>query len=109
MTVLLLCLAFGLGFALGAATLRWRSGPTVVVTGNAPVSASAPAQELVELNTATVAELERLPGIGPALAQRIVDYRTEHGPFSYCYELTDVPGIGSETYEGLRDLIRVIP
>jgi competence protein ComEA len=48
----------------------------------------------VNLNTAGVAELDSLPGIGPVLAQRIVDHRTREGPFSSVDQLDDVPGIG---------------
>lgn len=57
----------------------------------------------VNINTATAAELEGLTGIGPALAQRIVDYRAEHGPFTAVDELTDVSGIGAAKLEALRD------
>ncbi|SDN91428.1 competence protein ComEA [Actinomyces ruminicola] len=57
----------------------------------------------ININTATAAQLEGLPGIGPALAQRIVDYRTEHGPFTSVDELMSVSGIGAAKLEGLRD------
>lgn len=62
---------------------------------------------LVNLNTATAAELETLPRIGPAMAQRILDYRTANGPFTSVDELTDVPGIGEATLDGLRELVTV--
>lgn len=107
--LLLICLCFGLGFFLGRWTLRLRSENTVVVTGREIEAASVTAAEPVNINTADAAELERLPGIGPALAARIVAYREEKGPFSYCYELTDVAGIGSSIYEGLREQITVGP
>lgn len=61
----------------------------------------------VNLNTATAAELETLPRIGPAMAQRILDYRTANGPFTSVDELTDVPGIGEATLDGLRELVTV--
>ncbi|WP_257210874.1 helix-hairpin-helix domain-containing protein [Actinomyces ruminis] len=57
----------------------------------------------ININTATAAELEGLTGIGPTLAQRIVDYRTEHGPFSSIEDLTAVSGIGAAKLESLRD------
>ncbi len=48
----------------------------------------------VHINTASLDDLQRLPGVGPALAQKIIDYRKEHGPFKSMADLDDVPGIG---------------
>lgn len=62
---------------------------------------------LVNVNTASAAELEALPGIGPVLAQRIVDHRTEHGPFGAVDDLLSVSGIGEATLAELRDLVTV--
>jgi competence protein ComEA len=59
----------------------------------------------INLNTADVAVLETLPGIGPVLAQRIVDYRQEHGTFAQIEDLMNVSGIGQRTFDNLRDLI----
>ena len=59
----------------------------------------------VDVNTASVAELEGLPGVGPALSHRIVEYRTAHGRFQTAEELQQVQGIGSKTYEALRDYV----
>lgn len=64
---------------------------------------------LVDINTATVAELETLPRIGPAIAQRIVEYRETNGPFASIENIQDVPGIGPATFEGLEELITVGP
>ena len=75
---------------------------------DAPATAGAAggaATPTVGLNTATAAQLEALPRIGPALAARIVAYRTAHGPFRTVDELGEVGGIGPKTLEGLRDLV----
>jgi competence protein ComEA len=70
-----------------------------------PSSTSDPAHRKINLNTATKEELESLPGIGPVLAQRIIDYREEHGPFQSVDELLKVKGIGTELLEKIRDLV----
>jgi competence protein ComEA len=61
----------------------------------------------VNLNTATVAELDTLPRIGPAMAQRILDYRAAEGRFASIEDLQNVTGIGDKTFAALKDLISV--
>ncbi len=61
----------------------------------------------ININTATAEELDALPGIGPALGQRIVDYRTEHGPFTKIEDIKQVRGIGDVLFEQIRELISV--
>lgn len=61
----------------------------------------------VDLNRATAAQLEELPGIGPVLAQRIVDHREDHGPFTEVGDLREVPGIGERTFQSLAELVAV--
>lgn len=63
----------------------------------------------VDVNRATADELAALPGIGPALARRIVDWRGENGTFSRVDDLEKVPGIGPATLERLRPLVRATP
>jgi competence protein ComEA len=77
--------------------------------GSAPGGAGGggAAGGLVNLNSATVAELETLPGIGPVLAQKIVDYRTEHGPFTRVEDLMNVSGIGEARFAELKDKVTV--
>ncbi|WP_415830853.1 ComEA family DNA-binding protein, partial [Janibacter anophelis] len=62
---------------------------------------------LVNLNTADLATLETLPGVGPVLAQRIIDWRTEHGGFTSVEELGEVSGVGDKTYATLAPEVTV--
>ena len=72
---------------------------TSAVTGAAPTTP-------VSLNTATVDQLDTLPGVGPVLAQHILDYRTQHGGFRSVDELREVNGIGDRRFADLRNLVR---
>ena len=73
----------------------------------APVTGGAVAGGLVNVNSAIATELEELPGIGEVIAQRIIDYRTENGPFATVDELVDVSGIGDAILESIRELVTV--
>lgn len=79
------------------------------VTGEEPASppGSSTTGAKINLNTATLEELDILPGIGPAIAQRIIDYREANGPFKSIEEITLVSGIGDTTYEKIKDRITV--
>ena len=87
--------------------LRGAGGRGAPAAGSAAGVASAgpPAGAKVSLSTATVEQLDALPGVGPVTAQKIVDYRTENGPFASVDDLDAVPGIGPTRIENLRDLV----
>jgi len=73
---------------------------------SAPVASGAPAAgEKVDLNTATLAALDTLPGVGPVTAQRIVDWRTEHGRFDSVEQLREIDGIGPSRFARLKELV----
>ncbi|WP_030653804.1 MULTISPECIES: ComEA family DNA-binding protein [Streptomyces] len=72
------------------------------LTGSTGTGPPAP----VSLNTATAEQLDTLPGVGPVLAQHIIDYRTQHGGFRSVDELREVNGIGDRRFTDLRDLVR---
>jgi len=85
-------------------------GTQIVVPGRTPNSSAAAATPEapagpVHLNNATLEELDGLPGVGPVTAQKILDYRQQHGAFSSVDELDAIPGIGPKRLEQLRDLV----
>lgn len=92
-----------------AAESRAPRPPETATTAPKPKAATAPQPKVsappsgkIALNTATVSELEGLPGIGPSLAGKIVAYRTQHGPFKRIEDLEKVSGIGPKLLERLR-------
>ena len=104
--------AFTLGFYFG--TERMQREQVVQISAQ-PIQQPAVEPEAetpadhprINLNTATVEELQTLPGIGPVLAQRILDYRDAFGPFTVKEQLMDVEGIGPTRYERLQDFITI--
>lgn len=72
-----------------------------------PVETFLPPSDLININTATADELDTLPGIGPTTAQKIIDYRETNGPFTTIDDITKVSGIGTSTFNRIKDLITV--
>ena len=80
----------------------------VSAESSADISAEEPSMPgPLNLNTATEKELDTLPGIGEALARRIVEYREEHGGFRAVEELMEISGIGDATFSELRDKVTI--
>jgi len=79
--------------------------PTPVENTGLPGSST----ELININTASSAELESLPGIGPTTAQKIIEYREQNGAFVSIEDIINVSGIGPGLYERIKDLITVGP
>lgn len=93
-----------------AAVLQDGAQVHVPAPGEATPVADAPAGAeagAVDVNRASAADLEALPGIGPVLAERVVAWRTEHGDFADVDALLDVPGIGPSVLAQIRDRVRV--
>lgn len=93
----------GAGGAAGATNANGSAGAT------ASAAATAGTGKKININTAGVTELDQLPGIGPALAERIIQYRTDHGLFVRPEDLQEVSGIGPKTYEKMASLVSVGP
>ena len=77
-------------------------GETTVAAGSVTAESG-----LISINTADLIELQQLPGIGPAKAEAIIQYREENGPFGASEDLQNISGIGEKTFEKLKDLITV--
>ncbi|MFQ6038243.1 MAG: helix-hairpin-helix domain-containing protein [Candidatus Aminicenantales bacterium] len=79
----------------------------VLTAFSAPALAAQAPEKKVNINTASLAELQKLPRIGPVVAQRIIDYREKHGNFKRIEEIMKVKGIGEKTFLKIKDLITV--
>ena len=91
----------------GEQLLVGEPAPHVAASGSDVTGSWGTGGALVDLNTATVAELDALPGIGPVLAQRILAWRTQHGSFTSVDQLHEVTGVGDAKFADLSPLVRV--
>lgn len=72
-----------------------------------PTESNGGESELININTASLEELDSLPGIGKTIAQRIIDYRDQNGPFAAIEDILNVSGIGPSTFDQIKSLITV--
>lgn len=79
----------------------------LVVSPLVSMQAAAKAGDKININTASLGELQKLPRVGPQIAQRILDYRKENGNFKRIEDILKVRGIGEKVFEQLKDLITV--
>ena len=93
---------------LSATTPARPTSPTMPNDGTVPApTVGAQTQFPININTATLEQLDLIPGIGPVLAQRILDYREEIGQFHHVEELLDVSGIGEKTLANMLQYITI--
>lgn len=92
---------------LAASNGQGCEGQSCTSADGADAGSDAEGQGLVNINTANATQLTQLPGIGPAIAQKIIDYRTANGPFTSVDDLTKVPGIGAAKLAQIKSHARV--
>ena len=95
-----------LGIAVSAAATSAQSKST---TQKAATGATATAAAPVNLNTATAEQLATIPGVGPKMAERIIDYRQKNGGFKKVEDLMNVSGVGEKSFLKMKPLITVAP
>ena len=92
---------------LAASNGQGCEGQSCTSADGADAGSDAEGQGLVNINTANATQLTQLPGIGPAIAQKIIDYRTANGPFTSVDDLTKVPGIGAAKLAQIKSHARI--
>jgi competence protein ComEA len=106
--VLAVLVVVGIGWGvLSGRSDTLRRDEAVAAVASSGEGSTLPAAGMVNLNTATSAQLRSLPGVGAALAERIIEYRRSHGPFERVEQLDNVRGIGPATMARLRPMVYV--
>lgn len=96
------------GRSLNRTPVQIRSLPAATVAATEGAKEATPEEpSVININTATAEQLQRLPGIGTVIAQRIIDYRSEYGAFESIGELMNVSGIGEKKLEAIWDLVTI--
>ena len=93
----------------GSGALAGAAAAPGVVNGAAATQGGPASGDLVDLNTATVEQLQTIDGVGPVMAERIFTWRQEHGRFTSVDELQEIDGIGPKKFAKLKDRVRVQP
>jgi competence protein ComEA len=81
--------------------------PVATISGTRVTATASSAPSIININTATAEELDKLPGVGPTTARRIIEYRQANGPFQKIEDITKVSGIGPALYNDIKNLITV--
>jgi competence protein ComEA len=108
--LLTLAATASIAFSATLATLALPALPAMAAPaqqGRAQPTSAENKPQVVDLNTADLDALTTVPGIGPALAQRIIEYRKEHGPFKKVEDLLNVRGIGERSLARIKDRVTV--
>jgi competence protein ComEA len=93
--------------AIGLIAVSVATAPVLAQNGSRTAAAEGPPAAKIDLNQATLDQLETIPGVGPSLARRILDFRTEQGPFRRIEDLLKIKGIGEKSFQKMQAYVMV--